>query len=59
VYDVLLRFSRNILLAALADSCLLLISLFPVLSASFADVGHIDTPLKLSPSNLLVSSCRD
>jgi hypothetical protein len=48
VYDVLLRSSRNILLAVLANSCLLLISLFSVAGSSFAGAGHIDTPFKNS-----------
>jgi hypothetical protein len=54
VYDELLRSSRNNLLAALANSRLLLIYLFPVAGASFAGAWHIGTPLKLSLSNLVV-----
>jgi hypothetical protein len=44
---VLLRSSRNTLLAAMADSRLVLISLFSIAGASFIDVGHIGTPLRL------------
>jgi hypothetical protein len=53
-YSVVLRLCitllcscRNIMLAVLADSCLLLVSPFPIAGASFADAGRIDTPLRL------------
>jgi hypothetical protein len=54
VYDVLLRSSRNTLLAMMVDSRLVLISLFSVEGASFVDVGHIGTPVRLHLLTLMI-----
>jgi hypothetical protein len=54
VCDALLHSSHKILLAWLADSCHLLISLFPATVAFSASARHTGTPLRLPSWSLLV-----